>query len=366
MPAVSSTSAAPADLDLLAGVAADAAARTSLAARQVERTLDAVASPVLARARVALAVERELRLLALRSEDLALAVDHTAAAFRAADRVLAGFGLGADAGAAADAAIGDGRRSGDIGLRWQRHVQHRVFEGYRPLIGDERRAPRTIGITPGTYRPGGALLGTEVALATVSAGNTRGTTITTGAGNEHARVDGGIRLGDEWAAAATAGVHDGRAGVAASAYYGLGATAFAGAGVQHGVAGARAEVRAMAGAEARADGRITIGRDGVRAELQGDVLLGGEVTGAATANLAGVRGTARGGVSYGVGAEFDAGAQFGLDRVGVRLDLGLTFGLGLEGGIDLAVNPREVGSTLVKGGKAAGGVIKWAGKKMPW
>jgi hypothetical protein len=359
---MSSAGAAPADIDHLAGVAADDAERSVLAARRLERVLDAVASPTFARLRDAWAVERELRLLALRSDELAFAVGRTAAAFRAADRVLAGFGVGGAAGTAADTSIDAGRANGDIGLRWQRHVERRLFEGYRPIIGDPR-TPRTIGATPGT-RSAAPLVGTEVAVATVSAGDTRGVSVAARAGGEHARAEAGVRAGDEWALSATGGLHDGRAGVSASAYYGIGATAYAGAGVQYGVVGARTDIRAMAGVEARADGLLTVGRDGVRGELRGDVLLGGEVSGAATVNVSGVRGTARGGVSYGVGVELDAGAQFGFDRVGVRLDLGATFGLGIEGGVELSVNPREVGSTLLAGGKAVGGAMKWVGKRL--
>jgi hypothetical protein len=55
-----------------------------------------------------------------------------------------------------------------------------------------------------------------------------------------------------------------------------------------------------------------------------------------------VSGAAHGSLNYGIGAHAHADVEVSLDRIGGRVSLGATLGLGWEGGVDLYVNPREI------------------------
>lgn len=82
---------------------------------------------------------------------------------------------------------------------------------------------------------------------------------------------------------------------------------------------------------------------GAKAGVEGDVMVFGD-----DVSLGGGVG-----VSTGLGAGFEGGFAFGLDEIGVELDLGLALGLGFDANVDVSFDPVGLGSGIVDAGGAA-------------
>lgn len=149
----------------------------------------------------------------------------------------------------------------------------------------------------------------------------------------------------------------------------LGAESYANGNLDYGALGAAGTGFALAGAIAGGnylnefDGRnirTDLGAEaffGAKAGVEGDVTLFGDDVSVG----GGI------GVSTGLGGGIDGGFAFGLDEIGVELDLGLTLGLGFDASIDLSFDPAGVGGGLVDAGGAAVDVGKDAtGWISPW
>lgn len=149
----------------------------------------------------------------------------------------------------------------------------------------------------------------------------------------------------------------------------VGAEAYANGTFDYGALGAAGTGFALVGATAGGsylnefDGRnirTDLGAEafvGAKAGVEGDVTLFGDDVSVG----GGV------GVSTGLGGGIDGGFAFGLDEIGVELDLGLALGLGFDASIDVSFDPVGVGSGLVDAGGAAVDVGKDAtGWISPW
>lgn len=165
-----------------------------------------------------------------------------------------------------------------------------------------------------------------------------------GAGAVRGEIFGGTRA----TAGAAVAYGNGQVQIAADASAMLGGSASAVARAGNEYAAIEGSVTVFGGA--RADGNVTVGfgKSGVDAELSGRVFAGGEIEGNVSAEVLGVRGSANGSVMYGVGAEVTGDVEIGLDKIGFSFDVGLAFGLGLSGGFDVSVNPREVAAKSVE------------------
>jgi len=135
----------------------------------------------------------------------------------------------------------------------------------------------------------------------------------------------------------------------------LGAEAYGNGNFEYGPLAAAGAVTAIAGTGASGgymqefDGRnlrTSVGGKaffGAKAGVEGDVMIFGD-----DVSLGGGVG-----VSTGLGAGFDGGFAFGLDEIGVELDLGLALGLGFDASIDVSFDPVGVGNGIVDAGGAA-------------
>lgn len=135
----------------------------------------------------------------------------------------------------------------------------------------------------------------------------------------------------------------------------LGAEAYANGNLEYGALGITSAGIAMAGAGAGGnymqefDGRnlrTDVGAEaflGAKAGVEGDVTMFGD-----DVSLGGGVG-----VSTGLGGSFEGGFAFGLDEIGVEVDLGLALGLGFDASIDVSFDPIGVGTGLVDAGGAA-------------
>ncbi len=135
----------------------------------------------------------------------------------------------------------------------------------------------------------------------------------------------------------------------------LGAEAYANGNVDYGALGAGGAAVAMVGATAGANYLNEFDGRNVRTDLGAEAFLGAKAGVEGDVTLFGDDVSVGGGVgvSTGIGGGIDGGFAFGLDEVGVELDLGLALGLGFDASIDLSFDPVGVGSGLVDAGGAA-------------
>ena len=131
----------------------------------------------------------------------------------------------------------------------------------------------------------------------------------------------------------------------------------AGADVSMGPAYGHAEVQAEVGAEAAAKGNAHIGLDGAAVGASGSAFVGGKLSGELSGGISGVSETATGGVSYGVGVSGSASAAVGRHNIELKLSGNAALGLGLNGSIDLKVDPTRLATdgahALASGAKEA-------------
>jgi hypothetical protein len=271
-------------------------------------------------------------------DDLARFVAQVAEALRAADDTLAG----AAGGPRVDLwrSVGDTSGSGSWrayagGAR--RSVTGTVSDPFRP--GRARTVVRRDGAVQDGF--GNVDLGVTAWQAN--------RTFATGTG-------AGVRRGNDTAHVAAeafgGGMAEGR--VTTSYANGQAQVAFGGSAMAGGVATARAHVgneyvaadaqaTVFGGARVEAEAKVGVGKDGVDIEVDARALFGGEAEAEAAVEVLGVRGAANAAVSYGVGGEFAADVDVGLDEIGFSFDLGVTFGLGVSFGADVSVSPRDLG-----------------------
>jgi hypothetical protein len=293
---MSAVAAAPDELDAFVQTLRATTEQQRSLLRRLERDVDALGPDRRALGPYADATARELRVVVARSDALAAQVADTAAAFRAADLVLARL-VGAGSSAAGDGGSGNGTSlpTPDVSVAWS----------WPPSWTIERR------------------WGDDRAFAEVELG--AGVRTDAGAGADVTRTS--IRLGS---------FLESRVGAWAVGAVGTAIGPFA--------AGAGGDL--FAGARARAEALLHIGRDGSRAHLGGELFAGAKAEGDAHAELGPIQAGAHGGVSYGVGLTGDADIDLSLERIGGRITLGGAWGLGFEGGLEYYVEPAWVADGL--------------------
>ena len=103
--------------------------------------------------------------------------------------------------------------------------------------------------------------------------------------------------------------------------------------------GTTAQGKAYVGAEANADAGVSLGKDGVKAGVGGEVFAGGKVEGSVNQAVGPVDVGVGGELSYGIGAHIDADAEISADHVGVDFDIGATLGIGGGIKVDVGIDP---------------------------
>jgi uncharacterized protein YukE len=147
-------------------------------------------------------------------------------------------------------------------------------------------------------------------------------------------------------ASADAGYEIGPGGVSGTVGLGAGAYALSANGKfqtgSWGPASASGEGRVFVGGEARAEGTASIGPGGAKLGVGAEAFVGGKAEGEVTGKLGPAEATVGGEISYGVGAHFEADAEFSADKIGVKLDIGATLGIGGGLKVDFSVNPKDL------------------------
>jgi hypothetical protein len=133
----------------------------------------------------------------------------------------------------------------------------------------------------------------------------------------------------------------------------VGAWAIAGIGSAIGPFAAHAQGELFAGARTRAEAVLHIGRDGARAHVGGEVFAGVKAEGDLRGGFGPVQAGAHGGVSYGIGYTADADIDLSLDRIGGRVSLGGTLGLGFDGGLEYYIEPKWLADGVMQIGDGA-------------
>jgi len=107
---------------------------------------------------------------------------------------------------------------------------------------------------------------------------------------------------------------------------------------------AKVEAEARAGAGVSGNATITIDpRNGLSAEVGGEAFAGAQVTLEAEAGL-GDSADVGGGVDLkaGIGVEANADIDFGIDEIGVDLEIGAALGLGADFKVDVSISPTGI------------------------
>lgn len=103
--------------------------------------------------------------------------------------------------------------------------------------------------------------------------------------------------------------------------------------------GTSAYAKGSVGAEANAQASASLGLDGFKAGAGVDAFAGGKLEAGGSQQIGPVDAGGSVEVSYGIGFEADADAEFTSDHVGVSLDLNATLGLGIGGEINIGFDP---------------------------
>jgi hypothetical protein len=291
--------AAPEELDEFVRAARAVSEREREVLRRLERALEAL-GPV--RRQLGPAADnptRSLRTVAAQADALAADVASVALSYWAADQILIRLG------AAATGSAGSGSSEGastllpapDVSVEWSWPPEWTIDGRW----GDSR-----------------GFVEAEAGL---------GARAEAGAGVAVTRDS--IRVG---------GYADARVGAWAGAAIGSAIGPFAG----------RAEGEVFVGAQARAEALLHVGRDGARAHLGGEAFAGAKAEGDVRVGVGPVQAGAHGSVSYGIGYTADADIDLSLDRIGGRVTLGGTLGLGFEGGFEYYIEPRWLADGVVQ------------------
>ena len=329
---------------LASRLAVQAADHDSLG-RALRRSLDLVPSgapPSLAMVLVVTEADRAGRGIAelVRSiDDLAGFVWDVADALVAADATLGRIGNSGGSGSSPWTTLGSPNGSGTT-RRYARGVR-RVSEA--TFAGPLRRTDRTRVTTGrGSVRDGWSTADADVSVFDITRAAQTGAGTTTRFGSDHAHVDVATFAGAVGTVGASVGVGDKEAHLAARAAVEAGLSATAAAFAGSGLLGVGAAARVFTGAQLEGEARVVVGLRGVDAQVTAHALLGGSADVEAEVDLLGVRTTGHAGVSYGLGAELEADAAIGLDKISLKLDLGATIGLGVSLGVDVSISPRAV------------------------
>lgn len=121
------------------------------------------------------------------------------------------------------------------------------------------------------------------------------------------------------------------------------------------IAGVDVAAQGYIGANVQGEASAAFGPNKAMVGAQAEAFVGGKLEGSAkkSVEMLGVEAsaTARGAISYGLGAKFDGAVGFDNGHFKVKIDTGLTVGLGLEGGIELDLNVQEAAESAVEVGK---------------
>lgn len=123
----------------------------------------------------------------------------------------------------------------------------------------------------------------------------------------------------------------------------------------------KAEAALLAEVDATAEAQFDPKTGNMSAGVKVDAFAGGKLEGEASYGNEYGTATATGGVSYGVGATFDAKAGYQDGILSAKFEVGATLGLGAEVGFDVQVNVDEVKDSVVEMSRDA---ADWAGEKM--
>jgi hypothetical protein len=276
------------------------------------------------------AVLRDLRRLLAHAEQLAGDVAATAAAFRAADRLLDHLGAAASIAGPATAPI-TGTAASPIASAVP-----------APIVGSAARPNER-----GTVLP--------VPDVSIEWRWPEGWTHSTRWGD--ARLGGDGEVGAGVRSAAGAGVDVTRDAIRSGAFEELriGAWAAAAVGSAIGPFAARASGEVFVGARGGAEALVHVGRDGARARLGGDAFAGVRADGEVRGSVGPVQAGAEGAVSYGVGVTGQADIDLTPHRIGGRVKLGAALGLGLDVGFEYYLEPAWLADGLVD---LAGGAVE--------
>ena len=352
---------------LASRLAVQAADHDSLG-RALRRSLDLVppgAPASLAMAFVVTEADRAGRGMAelVRSiDDLAGFVWDVADALVAADATLGRIGTSGGSGSSPWTTLGSPNGSGTT-RRYARGVRH-VSEA--TFAGPMRRSDRTRSVTTGrgSVRDGWNTADADVSVLDVSRTAQTGKGATSRFGSDRAHVDVATFAGAVGTVGASVGVGDKEARLAARAAVEAGLSATAAAFAGSGLLGVGAAARVFTGARIEGEARVLVGLRGVDAQFTAHALLGGSADAEAEVDLLGVRTTGHAGVSYGLGAELEADASIGLDKISLKLDLGATIGLGISLGVDVSISPRAVAGGVAGACGDGAGAAKAGVKKL--
>lgn len=288
--------------------------------------------------------------LAQSFEDLATFVRDVSEALTAADATLAAVNDGwLWAGTSPWTQLSSGNTSSHT-WRYVRGTR-RVYAGEMSGPLDRAAHSRKFSVGKGSVQDGWTSTTTELSLANVARSSLMGVGGTRRFGSDQAHVDLHAHAGLAMTVQASAGVSNREAHLAIGGRVELGGAVSATAMVGNAALGAGGAARVFAGAAIEAEATIKLGLDGMQAEVQGRILAGAEAEVEGEVSVLGVVARPHAGVSVGVGVQYKAEADIGLEKISFAVDLGATIGLGFNVGVDVSVNPRAV----------AGGVVDMVG-----
>jgi len=148
-------------------------------------------------------------------------------------------------------------------------------------------------------------------------------------------------------------------------------------GYNHEVLGADIAALAFMGATAGAGGSASLDilKGSMAADFKAEAFAGGKATGEISkrvefADGVGIEGGLEGGVSYGIGAKFDADVGYNQGTFKFDMEFGACLGLGVDFGTSFELDLSGAGDLLCDTGKAIisapGDAWDWAKDKWPW
>ncbi len=279
--------------------------------------------------------------LARSLDDLAMFVRDVSEALTAADATLAAVNDGwLWAGTSPWTQLSSGNTSSHT-RRYARGVR-RIYAG--EMSGPLDRAARShkLSVGNGSVQDGWTSTTTEMSLANVARSSLTGAGGTRRFGTDKAHLDLHAHAGLGMTVQANAGVSNREAHLTVGGRVEIGVAVSATASVGNAALGAGVAARVFGGAAIEGEATVKVGLHGVQAEVEGRMLVGAEAEVEGEVSVLGVVARPHAGVSAGVGAQYKAEADIGLDKISFAVDLGATIGLGFNVGVDVSVNPRAV------------------------
>ena len=218
----------------------------------------------------------------------------------------------------------------------------RIYTGEMAGPLDRTARSRTFSVGEGSVRDGWTSTSTEMSIANVARSSLTGAGGTRRFGTDQAHVDLHAHAGLGMTVQASAGVSNREAHLTVGGRVEFGGAVSVTAVVGNAVLGAGGAARVFGGAAIEGEATVKVGLHGVQAEVEGRMLAGAEAEVEGEVSVLGVVARPHAGVSAGVGVQYKAEADIGLDKISFAVDLGATFGLGLNVGVDVSINPRAV------------------------